>query len=137
MSTYFLKTILGTAFMAAALVSFWSMMTLMGKPEKKTDPIKLRTIHQAAGIVIVILLVPLIYLGARFLAQMGDAISIRAGFHVVLAIALVVLLILKISIVRVYKNFLKYAPVLGMMIFVLAVVVYAIAAGFTVLMNIF
>ena len=63
MPAYFLKTILGTAFIAAALTSFLSMMTLMGKPEKKTDPAKLRKIHRAAGIVISILLVPLIYLG--------------------------------------------------------------------------
>jgi hypothetical protein len=137
MSAYFLKTILGTAFLAAALTSFLSMMTLMGKPEKKTDPAKLIKIHRAAGIVIGILLVPLIYLGARFLARTGDAMSIRAGFHVVLAIAFVVLLILKIAIVRVYRNFLKHAPVLGMMIFILAVIVFAISAGFTVLMNIF
>lgn len=137
MSAYFLKTILGTAFLAAALTSFLSMMTLMGKPEKKTNPAKLKKIHRAAGIVIGILLVPLIYLGARFLARTGDAMSIRAGFHVVLAIAFVVLLILKIAIVRVYKNFLKHAPVLGMMIFILAVIVFAISAGFTVLMNIF
>jgi hypothetical protein len=137
MPAYFLKTILGTAFIAAALTSFLSMMTLMGKPEKKTDPAKLRKIHRAAGIVISILLVPLIYLGARFLARTGDAMSIRAGFHVVLAIAFVVLLILKIAIVRVYRNFLKHAPVLGMMIFILAVIVFAISAGFTVLMNIF
>ena len=137
MPAYLLKTILGTAFLAAALTSFLSMMTLMGKPEKKTDPAKLKKIHRAAGIVIGMLLVPLIYLGARFLARTGDAMSIRAGFHVVLAIAFVVLLILKIAIVRVYKNFLKYAPVLGMMIFILAVIVFAISAGFTVLMNIF
>ena len=67
---------------------------------------------------------------------MGDAMPIRAGFHVVLAIAFVVLLILKIAIVRVYRNFLKYAPALGMIIFTLAVIVFAISAGFTVLMNI-
>ena len=137
MPAYFLKTILGTAFIAAALTSFLSMMTLMGKPEKKTDPAKLRKIHRAAGIVISILLVPLIYLGARFLAQTGDAMSIRAGFHVVLAIAFVVLLILKIAIVRVYRNFLKYAPTLGMIIFTLAVIIFAISAGFTVVMKIF
>jgi len=59
------------------------------------------------------------------------------GFHVVLAIAFVVLLILKIAIVRVYRNFLKHAPVLGMMIFILAVIVFAISAGFTVVMKIF
>jgi len=137
MSAYFLKTILGTAFLAAALTSFLSMMTLMGKPEKKTDPAKLKKIHRAAGIVIGILLVPLIYLGARFLVQMGDVMPIRAGFHVVLAIAFVVLLILKITIVRVYRNFLKYAPALGMIIFALAVIVFAISAGFTVIMKIF
>ena len=137
MPAYFLKTILGTAFIAAALTSFLSMMTLMGKPEMKTDPGKLKKIHRAAGIVISILLVPLIYLGARFLTQTGDAMSIRAGFHVVLAIAFVVLLILKIAIVRVYRNFLKYAPTLGMIIFTLAVIVFAISAGFTLVMKIF
>jgi len=69
-----------------------------------------------------------IYLGARF--QMGDAMPIRVGFHVVLAITFVVLLILKITIVRVYRNFLKYAPALGIIIFTLAVIVFAISAGF-------
>jgi chromate transport protein ChrA len=137
MSPYFLKTILGAAFLAAALTSFLSMMTLMGKPEKKTDPAKLKKIHRTAGIVIGILLAPLIYLGARFLAQTGDAMSIRAGFHVVLAITFVVLLILKIAIVRIYRNFLKYAPALGMIIFTLAVIVFAISAGFTLVMKIF
>jgi len=63
---------------------------------------------------------------------MGDAMSIRAGFHVVLAIAFVVLLILKFTIVRAYRNFLKHASVLGMMIFTLAVIVFAISAGFIV-----
>jgi len=137
MSAYMLKTIFATAFLAAALTSFWSMMTLMGKPVQKRNPAQLRLIHRAAGIVVCILLVPLIYLGARFLVNTGDAISLRAGFHVVLAIAFVVLLILKIAIVRVYKNFLKHAPVLGMTLFVLAVIVYAISAGFTFLMKIF
>ena len=61
----------------------------------------------------------------------------RAGFHVVLAIAFIVLLILKITIVRVFRNFLKYAPALGMIIFTLAVIVFAISAGFTVVMKIF
>jgi len=61
---------------------------------------------------------------------------IRVGFHVVLAITFVVLLILKITIVRIYRNFLKYAPVLGMIIFALAVIVFAISAGFIVVMKI-
>lgn len=137
MSLYLLKTGIAVVFVISGLTSFLSMMTLMGKPEKKTDPAKLKKIHRAAGIFITILMVPLIYLGARFLAQMGDAMPIRAGFHVVLAITFVVLLILKITIVRVYRNFLKYAPALGMIIFTLAVIVFAISAVFTVVMNIF
>jgi len=137
MSLYLLKTEIAVVFVISGLTAFLSMMTLMGKSEKKTDPAKLKKIHRAAGIFITILLIPLIYLGARFLAQMGDAMPIRAGFHVVLAIAFVVLLILKIAIVRVYRNFLKYVPALGMIIFTLAIIVFAISAGFTVVMKIF
>jgi hypothetical protein len=137
MPAYFIKIIFATAFLAAALTSFLSMMALMGKPEKKTDPVKLRRIHKRSGIFVLLLLIPLIYLGARYLGQAGDALSIRAGFHVVTAMALIFVLGLKVLIVLVYKNFLKFAPALGMTVFILTLIVYSLTAGFTVVVNLF
>jgi|WetSurMetagenome_2_1015567.scaffolds.fasta_scaffold72336_2 hypothetical protein len=137
MPAYFIKIIVATAFLAAAVTSFLSMMALQGKLVKKTDPAKLKKIHDRSGIAALILLAPLIYLGARYLGQAGDALSVRAMFHVVLALTLVFVLGLKVLIALIYKNFLRLAPTLGMAVFVLALIVYAITAGFTVVMNIF
>jgi hypothetical protein len=137
MSLYLLKTGIAVVFVISGLTAFLSMMTLMGRAEKAGDPVRFRKVHRGSGLAFSILLLPLIVLGAKFWAEAGDFLSIRAGFHVVLAIAFVVLLILKITIVRVYRNFLKYVPALGMIIFTLAVIVFAISAGFTVVMKIF
>jgi hypothetical protein len=132
MPAYFIKIIFATAFLAAASTSFLSMMALMGKPEKKTDPVKLRKIHKRSGIFALLLLVPLVYLGALYLGQAGDALSIRAGLHLFTALALVFVLGLKVLIVLVYKNFLRFAPALGMTVFILTLVAYSLTAGFTV-----
>jgi hypothetical protein len=137
MPAYMVKILFATAFLAAAATSFLSMMALQGKLVKKTDPAKLKKIHDRSGIIALLLLVPLVYLGARFTAQAGDAMSIRAVFHFVLALALVFILGVKVLIVLVYKSFLRFAPALGMTVFVLTLIVTMLTAGFTIVMNIF
>jgi len=60
----------------------------------------------------------------------GDQLSLRAVFHSVLSLGLIMILILKILIVRFYKQFLKYAPVLGVIVFTFAFVVTGTSAGY-------
>ena len=130
MSPYVLKTVLATALVAVGLVSFFSMMALQGRLEKKGDPAKLRRIHRRVGLVFILLLVPLVFLGERFVKEMGDGLSTRAVFHMVLAVSLVSLLLLKVLIVRFFRSFLKVASGLGMALFVMMLVIYLITAGF-------
>jgi cytochrome b561 len=130
MSSYLLKTLIATVFLGVGLTSFLSMMAVMGKAERKADPVKLRRLHRAAGFAYLVLLVPLIYFGATFLADLGEGISVRAVIHFVLAALLLALVILKLLVVRVHKQFLKYAPGLGMAIFTLTVVIFLITAGY-------
>jgi hypothetical protein len=130
MSDYLLKSLIAMALLGTALATFLSMMALMGKTERRTDPVKLRKLHHAAGYAYLLLLVPLVYFGATFLADLGEGISVRAVFHFVLAALLLALVLLKVLIVRVYKQFLKYAPGLGMAVFTLTVVIFLITAGY-------
>ncbi|MDH4196223.1 MAG: hypothetical protein OEW05_02325 [Candidatus Aminicenantes bacterium] len=130
MSLYLLKTVIATAAVAVGLVSFLSMMALQGRPEKIGDPAKLRRIHKAAGYVFIILLAPLVYLGAGFVREMGDGLATRAVFHLVLAVGLITLLLLKVLIARFFRAFLKYAPGVGMTLFVMTLVIYLLTAGF-------
>jgi hypothetical protein len=110
--------------------AFLSMMALLGKTERKADPVKLRKFHHAAGYVFLVLLAPLVYFGANFLSELGDSLTVRAVFHFALAAALLALVLLKLLVVRVYKQFLKYAPGLGMAIFSLTLVIFLITAGY-------
>jgi hypothetical protein len=133
MSAYVLKVLLATALVAVALVSFFSMMALQGRLERKGDPARLRRLHKRAGLVFILFLVPLVYLGERFVQEMGDGLSTRAVFHFVLAVSLVNLLLLKVLIARFFRSFLKVNTGLGMALFVMVLVIYLITAGFFLL----
>jgi mono/diheme cytochrome c family protein len=133
MSEYLLKSLIATALVAAGLSAFLSMMALMGRAERKGDPGKLRKAHRVSGWLFVLVLVPLVLMGLDFLSEMGDALTLRGVIHVVLAFSFLAVLLLKLSIVRFYKQFLKFAPPLGMTVFVLALVLFLMTAGFTFL----
>jgi len=133
MSDYLLKSLIAMVLLAAGLAAFLSMMALMGKTERKTDPVRLRKFHHLAGYAFLVLLVPLVYFGAAFLSELGDGLTVRAVFHFVLAAALLALVLLKLLVVRVYKQFLKYAPSLGIAIFALTLVIFLITAGYYLL----
>jgi len=130
MSDVTVKIVLGTVFLAAGAVAFLAMMTALGRPGTAGDPAKLRRRHKIFGWLYVALLVPLIYLGLDFVGEMGDGLSTRGVFHLVLAETLVALLFLKLLVVRVFRGLLKSATALGMALFALTLVVYLVTAGF-------
>jgi hypothetical protein len=133
MSDMTIKAIIATLFLAAGAAAFLAMMRLMGRPGTAGDPDKLKRRHKIFGWLYVALLVPLVYLGSDFIREMGDGMSTRGVFHLVLAEALVALLFLKLLVVRVFRGLLKSATALGMTLFALTLVVYLITAGFYVL----
>ncbi|UCE42898.1 MAG: cytochrome c [Candidatus Aminicenantes bacterium] len=130
MSFFLIKSILALFLLATAVSAVISMFTIMGKAEKKADPKTLRKIHKISGRIFLLLLLPLIILGLRHWANVGDQASLRAVFHAVLALGLIVIFLLKVSIVKFYKQFLRFAPVLGMLVFSFAFVVFSISAGY-------
>jgi hypothetical protein len=106
------------------------MMSVMGKAAPKRDPARLRKLHRAAGYVYIALLVPLAAFGVGFLIENGDGLSARGTLHFVLAMALLAVLLLKFLTVKTHRQFLKQAPVLGMTLFSLTLVIFLITAGF-------
>jgi len=130
MSFFLLKSILALFLLAAAVGAVTSMLTMMGKAEKKIGPKTLRKIHIISGRLFLLLLLPLFFLGLRYWAKIGDQASVRAVFHAVLALGLIIIFLLKVAIVKFYKQFLRFAPVMGMMVFGFAFVVFSVSAGF-------
>jgi len=128
MSFFLLKSILALIFLVSALGAAASMFTMMGKAEKKISPKTLVKIHKICGRVFLILLLPLLFLGMRYWTRIGDQASLRAVFHAVLASGLIIIVLLKVAIVKFYKQFLRFAPVLGMLVLSFVFVVFSISA---------
>jgi hypothetical protein len=133
MSDYLVKTLIAAVLLAAGLTSFLTMMAVMGKAGERANAGKLRRLHKWSGFAFLALLLPLVYFGADFLSDIGEGLSVRAVFHFVLAALLLVLVVLKFLIVRTYRQFLKYAPGLGIAVFTLTLVIFLITAGYFLL----
>ncbi|MDH5715853.1 MAG: cytochrome c, partial [Candidatus Aminicenantes bacterium] len=112
------------------VVAVICMLALMGRAERKISATFLRRMHKGAGAVFLILLLVISYFCVRYWAVMGDQLSVRAVIHIVLSILLFIVLVLKISIVQFYKEFLRYVPVMGMIVFILAFTVFCTSAGY-------
>ena len=130
MPLFLIKSLLAVAFILAAVVAFAAMMTLMGRPGQQSDPKKLRALHKTAGFVYLGLLLVISYICLRYWVMAGDGISIRAALHAVLAWGLLFVFLLKITIVRFFKGFLKIIPTLGLIVLILSLTVAASSAGY-------
>jgi hypothetical protein len=130
MSDLVLKTLIASLFLIAAAGAFLTMMAVFGRPEKAAEAPRLRRIHRVLGWTAIGLLAPLVYFGLHFVQEMGDGMSTRAVFHLVLAESLVAVLLIKVLIVKVFRGLLKNATALGMAVFALVLVIYLVTAGF-------
>lgn len=128
--SFYAKSVVATFFLAVGLVAVICMLTLMGRSERKISATFLRRMHKSAGFVFTVLLLVISYFCIKYVAMMGDQLSARAIFHAVLALALFIVLALKLSIVQFYKQFLRYVPGLGMTVFALAFVVFCTSSGY-------
>lgn len=124
---------MGLIFFTAALGASLSMLTLMGRPNRKMKPSLLKILHKINGYIFLLLLLVISYVCIKYVAGVGDRLPPRAISHSVLALFLLVIFFIKISIVRFFKQFLKFVPVLGIIVLSLAFVVTATSAGFYLL----
>jgi len=124
------KSVVAVFFLLLGLVAIICMLTLMGRAERKISATFLRRLHKGAGAGFALMFLLTSYFCLHYVEMLGDGMSLRAVFHGVLALALFIVLALKLSIVQFYKQFLRYVPGLGMTVFALAFVVFCTSAGY-------
>jgi mono/diheme cytochrome c family protein len=135
MSLLYVKSVVSIFFMIAGLIALLCMFGLMGRSERKVSPQALRITHRIAGVIFAVLLGVLTYMCIEYIEIVGDQMSVRAVFHSILALGLIVVFIIKIAIVQYYREFMRLVPTLGIIVFILAFVVFFSSAGFFFLMS--
>ena len=130
MTVYLLKSIIAVFFFALALAAGLSMLTSIGRAEKKTSPEKLRKIHRVTGYLFALVLLGLSTLGISIVVGAGDSLSLRAVIHGFIGLFLLTVFFLKLSIARFFRQFLRLMPTLGMAVFVMSLVIFSMAGYF-------
>jgi mono/diheme cytochrome c family protein len=133
MKILFLKSLVSLLFFLTALLSLWSMLEIAGKEKKYIELSTLRRIHQLSGVLYIILFLGLSLVCLSFLIPSSGELAFRGLLHSLLAVEIFFVLLVKIAILRRYRNFFKYVQGMGFLLFFLSISLFALSGGYFLL----
>lgn len=98
------KSLFSLVAMALALVQIWSIMELLGRPVRRWNPEWMSWIHRVGGYTFLGIFGLVSFYCLRDYAAAGGEFSPRGNIHAMLAVVLFLVLVIKILIIRVYKQ---------------------------------
>lgn len=116
MSLFFFKSILSLYMLIAAFIAMFTMFEIFGRSTKKYDIAKIKMIHRVNGLIYVILFLFIAYYCLNFITSSKIELSSRATFHSIFALTIILLFCLKISFIRIYRQWYGKAQILGLLI---------------------
>ena len=130
MTIFFIKSLLSLALLASAVLAFYVMFEIFGREASTADIDHLKRIHRITGYLYLLIFIFLSYLCIAFAAASQAEPSSRAALHIFLALAIIVLFLIKVLSVRIYRRFYSQAKTIGIMIGVMTFVLVGISGGF-------
>jgi len=127
---FFTKSLLSLALLAAAALAFYSMFEVFGRGSAPAVIDRLKRVHKVTGYLYLLIFLFLSYLCISFAAASQTEPSPRAALHILLALAIIVLFLVKILFVRIYRQFYSQAKNIGIMMGVMTFVLVGISGGF-------
>lgn len=135
MSIYFLKTLLAVVMVLIVVVNVFTMLEALGRGEKKYDVLKLKKIHRINGLFFLLLYFFVTYFCFRSIVNGQLELSPRAAFHSVLALAVILLLVLKILFLERYQQFSSKVLIIGPTIALIALGMIGTSGGYYLLVT--
>jgi hypothetical protein len=135
MSIYFLKTLLSVVMVLAAFLNVFTMFEAFGRGEKRYDVNKLKRIHRINGFFFLSIYFFVTYYCFRSIINGQLEPSPRATFHSVFALAVILLLALKVSFIEIYRQFYSKVLSIGPVIALLALGMIGTSGGYYLLVT--
>lgn len=135
MPVFLLKSLLSIVLFILTLFAMFTMFEVLGKNEKKYDIERLKKIHRANGIVYFLFFILIAYFCLNFILNTKTELSPRASFHAVFALSVIILLCLKISFVRFYRQFYGQVKIIGLLIGLITFAMIGTSGGYYLLVS--
>ena len=134
MTIFFIKSLLSLLLLAAVVYGMYSMFQVFGGAVAgNVERIKLR--HKLSGYLYVLILLFISYLCIGFAAASKAEPSSRAVVHIVLALTILTLLVIKVLFIRRFRQFYAQAKTIGIAIGVMSIVMIGISGGYFLTMT--
>ena len=135
MPIFFFKSALALLMFILIFIAMFTMFEIFGRSDKRYNIEKLKKIHKVNGIIFIVLFFVISYLCLDFIINTKTEPSVRAVFHGVFALAVLILLFLKSSFVRFYRQFYDKVQMIGIVVAILSFLMIGTSAGYYFLIN--
>ena len=120
----------GILFLIVGMIGVWIMLEIQGNP-KKREQLRTRVLaHRTLGYLFIFTYLGMCGFMIRKAGAYQQELSSRAIIHIAMGLFLAPAIGFKLLIVKRFKRFLAYLPVLGAFIFAAAFVLIALTAGY-------
>ncbi len=137
MSIEMLKSILSLFMIASAFVQLFIMFELFGRDSVRYDAVTLKRFHRINGVIFVLLYFFIAYFCLDYIVSTKEEFTPRISFHAVFALSVIILLFLKISFIRFYRQFYEKVLTLGPLVALLTFGMMATSGGYYFLVKLF
>lgn len=135
MSLYLIKSYLSIIIIMLAFFASFTMFEVFGRQEKRFNIETLKKIHRTNGIIFILMFIVVGYLCLKIILDTKAELSARAVFHSVFAMAVAVLLALKVIFIRIYKQFYGQVKTIGLTIVLLTIGMAGTSGGYYLLIT--
>lgn len=137
MSIFLFKSLLSLLVLFLAIVAVVTIYEVFGRTNQRSNIERLKRIHKANGFIYILLFLFIAYFCLSFIVSSKTELSPRSTFHSIFALTIIVLFLLKVSIIRIYKQFYNQAKTLGLLIALITFGVVWTSGGYYLLVTSF
>lgn len=132
-----IKSMLSTLMVAIALVQMFIMFELFGRDPVRYKAATLKRFHRINGIMFILLYFVIAFFCVGYIISTKSEPSPRVTFHAVFALSVIILLFLKISFIRFYRQFYAKILTLGPLVAIISFGMMATSGGYYFLVTLF
>lgn len=130
-----LKLSISTILLILSLIASYTMFEIFGKNERRINVNLLKGLHKINGRIYFFVFLVGAVLCLYLLSQSKAELTPRATLHAFFAVAIFLLLFLKILFVKFYRQFYSYAKLLGVLIVLLTFNLLAFSTGYSIIVG--
>ncbi len=105
MPIFLIKTILSIPLVLLVLLGMFTMFEIHGRTERRFDPEKLKRLHRISGYLYLCVFLIISAACIIYVVNTKVELTARGALHSIIAMFIFVLLCIKISFVRIYRQF--------------------------------